>query len=216
MIFDAVSQEHTWGLADASGRWIGLSLPHPETQAMIAARLQRISELGDVHLVLADARLARSGFALQPIAVVARMPSVGRTGLLNLDLETGGTELPSPAMRADWLNVLARKPEGAPPVLARLGPVANRGATSRLLAECAEALLAIAELGTVRSGPEQSARLASLAHRLEDAGLLPVADATACAADGGPNGAAAVLRAVQVLDRTHAHVRPLAWLEHAG
>ena len=120
-------------------------------------------------------------------------------------------------MRADWLSLLAREPEGAPPVLARLAPVANSGATSRLLAECAEALLAIAELGTVCSGPEQSARLASLAHRLEGAGLLPVADAMASVADAGPNGAAtAVLRAVQVLDRTHAHVRPLAWLERVG
>jgi hypothetical protein len=217
MTFDAVVQEHAWGVADASGRWIGPTLLHDEGQAMIAARLQRISELGDVHLVLAEARLARSGFVLQPIAVVARMPSVGRAGLLNLDLETGGTELPSPAMRADWLSLLARKPECAPPVLARLAPVANRGATSRLLAECAEALLAIAELGAVCGGPEQSARLAGLAHRLESAGLLPLADAVASVADVGPDGAAAaLLRAVQVLDRMHAHVRTLAWLERVG
>jgi hypothetical protein len=217
MIFDTVAQEHTWGVADASERWFGLSLPHHEAQAMVAARLQRLSKLGDVHLVLAEARLARSGFALQPVAAVARMPSVGRAGLLNLDLETGGTELPSPAMQADWLTMLARKSQGAPPVLAQLAPAAGRGATSRLLAECAEALLAIAELGTARSGPEQSARLASLAHRLEGAGLLAPADAMTGVAHVGPDGAAAaVLRAVQVLDRTHAHVRPLAWLVRVG
>ena len=215
--FDAIAQEHTWGLADATGCWIGLTLPHDEAQAMIAARLQRISELGDVHLVLAEAHLARSGFALQPIAVVARMPSGGKIALLNLNLETGGTELPSSAMRADWLTLLARKPDGAPPVLARLAPVANLGATSRLLAECADALLAVAELGTVCGGPEQSARLASLAQRLEGAGLLPLADAMATVAGVGRDGApAAVLRAVHVLDRTHAHVRPLAWLERVG
>jgi hypothetical protein len=217
MTFDPIAQEHTWGLADASGGWIGLSLPHHEAQAMVAARLQRISELGDVQLVVAEARLARAGFVVQPVAVVARMPSVGKTGLLNLTLESGGTELPSSAMRADWLNLLARKPEGAPPVLARLEPVANRGGASRLLAETAEALLAIAELGTVCGGSELRVRLAGLAHRLEGAGLLPVADAMASVADVGPgHAAAAVLRAVHVLDRTHAHVRALTRLERIG
>ena len=192
---------------------------------MIAARLQRISELGDVHLVLAGARLTRSGFALQPIAVVASMPSIGKASLLNLDLETGGTELPSPAMRMDWLSLLARKPEGAPPVLARLAPTVDRSATSRLLAECAEALLAIAELGTLRYGMEQNAQLAALARQLEGAGLLPLADGMWGVADarsdartdaGSNGGAAALLRAVQILDRTQAHARPLAWLERLG
>jgi hypothetical protein len=52
---------------------------------------------------------------------------------------------------------------------------------------------------------------------LEGAGLLPVADAMASVADAGPDGsAAAVLRVVHVLDRTHAHVRPLGWLERVG
>ena len=217
MTFDAIAQEHAWGIADPAGRWIGLTLPHDEAQAMIAARLQRISELGDVHLVLAEVHVARSRFALQPIAVVARMPSVGKVGLLNLDLESGGTELPSQAMRMDWLSLLARKPEGAPPVLARLAPAADRGATFSLLAVCAEALLAIAELGTLRGGPEQNTRLAALAHRLEGAGLLPLADAMSGVADVRSNGgAAALLRAVQILDRTRAYARPLAWLERFG
>jgi hypothetical protein len=184
---------------------------------MIAARLQRISELGDVHLVLAEVSVARSGFALTPVAVVARMPSVGKIRLLNLDLETGGTELPSAAMQADWLGLLARKPEGAPPVLARLAPAAGRGATSELLAECAEALLAIAEPGTLRGGPEQRARLSGVAQRLEGAGLLPPADAMAGAADAGPGDcAAALLRAVYVLDRTRTFVRQLLWLDRGG
>jgi hypothetical protein len=217
MTFDAIAQEHAWGLADAAGRWIAITLPHDEAQAMIAARLQRTSELGDVHLVLAEVHVARSGFALQPIAVVARMPSIGKARLLNLDLETGGTELPSAAMRADWLSLLARKPEGAPPVLAGLAPAADRGVTSRLLAECAEALLAIAELGTLRGGPEQRARLSGVARRLEGAGLLPPADAMAGVADAGPDdSAAALLRAVHVLDRTRTFVRQLAWLDRAG
>jgi hypothetical protein len=184
---------------------------------MLAARLQRISELGDVHLVLAEAHLARSGFALRPIAVVARMPSVGRTVLLNLDLETGGTELPSAAMRVDWLTLLARKPEGAPPVLARLASSADCSTTSRLLGECAEAFLAIVELGTGPGGQGQRARLAGLANRLEGAGILPVADAMASVAGVAPEGAAAaVLRSVHVLDRTQAHLRPLAWLERVS
>jgi hypothetical protein len=217
MTFDAIAQEHAWGLADAAGRWIGITLPHDEAQAMIAARLQRISELGDVRLVLAEVHVARSRFALRPIAVVARMPSVGKAGLLNLDLETGGTELPSAAMRADWLSLLARKPEGAPPVLAQLVPAADRGVTSRLLAECAEALLATAELGTLCSGPEQRARLAGRAQQLEDAGLLPPADAMACVADAGPgDSAAALLRASYILDRTRTFVRQLAWLDRVG
>jgi hypothetical protein len=217
MTFDPIAQEHVWGLADAAGRWIGITLPHDEAQAMIAARLQRISELGDVHLVLVEVHVARSGFVLRAIAVVARMPSVGKIGLLNLDLETGGTELPSAAMRADWLGLLARKPEGAPPVLARLAPAADRGATSRLLAECAETLLAIAELGTLRGGPEQRARLSGLAQRLEGAGLLPPADAIAGVANAGPgDSAAALLRAVHVLDRTRTFVRQLAWLDRVG
>jgi hypothetical protein len=217
MTFDAIAQEHAWGIADAAGRWIAITLPHDEAQAMIAARLQRISELGDVHLVLAEVRVARSGFALAPIAVVARMPSVGKIRLLNLDLETGGTELPSAAMQADWLGLLARKPEGAPPVLAQFAPAADPGAASRLLADCAEALLAIAELGTLRGGPEQRARLAGVAQRLEGAGLLPPADAMASVADACPdNSAAALLRAVHVLDRTRTFVRQLAWLDRVG
>src|SRR5262249_50407069 len=144
MTFDAIAQAHTWSVAEGGGRWSGLSLPHTGAQAMIAARLQRISELGDVDLVLAEAGLTRTGFALRPIAVVARMPSIGKASLLNLDLETGGTELPSPAMRMDWLSLLARKPEGAPPVLARLAPAPHRGPTPRLLAAGAQALLALA------------------------------------------------------------------------
>jgi hypothetical protein len=214
MTFDAIAQTHTWSLADAAGRWIGLSLPHNETQVMIAARLQRISELGDVHLVLAEARATRSGFVLQPVAVVARTPSLGKASLLNLDLETTGTELPSPAMRMDWLSLLARKPEGAPPLLARLAPTVDRGASSRLLAECAEALLATAELGTVRYGKAQDTQAAALARRLEGVGLLPLADAMSGMADArSDGGAAALLRAVHILDRTQAHARPLAWLE---
>jgi hypothetical protein len=217
MIFDAIAQEHAWGLADAAGHWIAITLPHDEALAMIAARLQRISELGDVHLVLAEVSVARSGFALTPVAVVARMPSVGKIRLLNLDLETGGTELPSAAMQADWLGLLARKPEGAPPVFARLAPAAGRGATSGLLAECAEALLAIAELGTLGGGPEQRARLSGMAQRLEGAGLLPPADAMVGVADAGPDdSAAALLRAVHVLDRTRAFVRRLAWRDRVG
>jgi hypothetical protein len=184
---------------------------------MVAARLQRISELGDVHLVFAEARLVRSGFALEPIAVVGRMPSVGKAGLLNLDLETQGTELPSPAMRADWLNLLARRPEGAPPVLALLVEAADQGLTSKLLAECAESLLTIAELGTLRREGEQDARQAELARRLEEAGLLPLADAVAGLAGAEPGDCpAALLRAVHILDRIRAHARRLAWLERVG
>jgi hypothetical protein len=44
--FDAIAQEHIWGLADATGRWIGLTLHHDEAQAMIAARLQRSRSWG--------------------------------------------------------------------------------------------------------------------------------------------------------------------------
>ena len=120
-------------------------------------------------------------------------------------------------MQADWLGLLARKPEGAPPALARLAPAADPGAASRLLAECAEALLAIAELGTLRGGPEQNTRLAALAHRLEGAGLLPLADAMSGVAEArSDGGAGALLRAVQILDRTRAYARPLAWLERFG
>ncbi len=210
--FDAIAQEYTWGVADAAGQWIGLSLPHDEARSTLAARLQRISELGDVHLVLAEARLVRSGFALQAIAVVARMPSVGTAALLNLDLESGGTELPSPAMRADWLTLVARRPEGAPPVLALLAPVGDRGATAKLLAQCAAAVLTVAELGTAHGAPEQRARLVAMARQLEGAGLLPLADAIAGVAGAGPDGfAAALLRAVHVLDRMRAHARQLAW-----
>jgi hypothetical protein len=217
MTFDAIAQDYTWGVADAAGRWIGLSLSHDATRSMVAARLQRISELGDVHLVLAEVHLVRSGFALEPVAVVARMPSVGKASLLNLDLESRGTELPSPAMRADWLSLLARRPEGAAPVLARLAPAAIQGPTSRLLAECAEALLTLGELGMMRSGPEQDARHAELARRLEGAGLLPLADAITGLTGAGSSGpAAALLRAVHILDRIRAHARPLAWLERVG
>jgi len=198
-------RRHAWGLADAAGHWIGLTLPHDEAQAMIAGRLQRISEVGDVHLVLAEVRVARSRFALVPIAVVARMPSVGKIRLLNLELETGGTELPSASMRADWLGLLARKPKSAPPVLARLATVVNGNATSGLLAECAEALLAIAELGTPRSGPERRARLSGAALRLEEGGLLPPADAMAAVADAGPGDLPAA-PARRACSRPHAHL----------
>lgn len=145
------------------------------------------------------------------------MPSVGKVRLLNLDLETGGTELPSTPMRADWLGLLARKPEGAPPVLARLTTAVDGTPASRLLAECTEALLAIAELGTMDSAPQRRASLSGLAHRLEDLGLLPPADAMAGVADAvSGDSAAALLRAVHVLDRTRTFVRQLPWLERIG
>lgn len=217
MTFDAIAQEHAWGVADAADRWIAVTLPHDGEQAMIAARLQRISELGDVHLVVAEVHVARSGFALHPIAVVARMPSVGKTVMLNLDLEAGGTELPSAAMRSDWLGLLARKPQGAPPVLAQFTPAADTGAASRLLAEGAEALLAMAELGTPCGGPEHRERLAGLAQRLEAAGLALPADAMAGVGHECLGGsAAALLRAVHIVDRTRTFVRRLAWLDRVG
>jgi hypothetical protein len=82
--------------------------------------------------------------------------------------------------------------------------------------ECAEALLAISELGTLRAGPEQTARLSGIA-QLEAAGLMPPADAMAGVADAAPgDSAAALLRAVHVLDRTRAFVRQLAWLGRVG
>ena len=115
------------------------------------------------------------------------------------------------------LSLLARKPEGAPPVLARLAPTVERGVSSRLLAECAEALLATAELGTLRYGAEQNTQAAALARRLEGAGLLPLADAMSGVADARSDGGAAVLlRAVHILDRTQAHARPFAWLERSA
>jgi hypothetical protein len=211
--FDAIAQAYTWAVSDAVGRWIGLSLAHEEGRALTAARLQRISELGDVVLVLANAHLDRTRFALEPVAVVGRMPSGGKAELLNLDLESRGTELPSSAMRADWLDLLARTAEGAPPVLARLERAGDAGATAKLLAQCADTLLSFAELGTL-PWQRQSAELAGLAQRLEAAGLLPLADAVA-AAHGARSeaAAAALLRAVNILDRTCAHARRLAWLQ---
>jgi hypothetical protein len=68
MTFDAIAQEYSWSVADAAGRWIGLSLPHDEAQAMIGANAADFGA-GAVHRVLVQARLARSGVALQPIAV---------------------------------------------------------------------------------------------------------------------------------------------------
>jgi hypothetical protein len=102
-------------------------------------------------------------------------------------------------------------------VLARLAPTVERGVSSRLLAECAEALLATAELGTLRYGAEQNTQAAALARRLEGAGLLPLADAMSGVADArSDGGAAALLRAVHILDRTQAHARPFAWLERSA
>ena len=140
---------------------------------------------------------------------------------------TAGSPLARPCARASsrgcqggghaGLSLLARKPEGAPPVLARLAPTVERGVSSRLLAECAEALLATAELGTLRYGAEQNTQAAALARRLEGAGLLPLADAMSGVADArSDGGAAALLRAVHILDRTQAHARPFAWLERSA
>jgi hypothetical protein len=54
---------------------------------VVAGQLQRIAELGDMFLVLAQARLDRSGFALEPVAAVARKPSGGlRRGWLRRSL----------------------------------------------------------------------------------------------------------------------------------
>ena len=61
------------------------------------------------------------------------------------------------------------------------------------------------------------ARFSGVAQRLEGAGLLPLADAMAGVADAGPDdSAAALLRAVHILDRTRTFVRQLAWLDRAG
>jgi hypothetical protein len=216
-IFDPVAQRYTWGLADAAGRWIGLSLHHDEERSVVAARLQRISELGDVLLILAEAQPIGSRFVLQPIAAIARMPSGGKPELLNLDLESRGTELPSGGMRADWLSLLARKPEGAPPVLVTLTSAPDISAASRLLAECEEIVLTMAELGAAHRAPELRSRVDAFGHRLEAAGLLPLADAVGGMAQSS-NGvtADALLRTVCILDRIRAHDRQLPWLQRAS
>jgi hypothetical protein len=112
---------------------------------------------------------------------------------------------------------LRGSPKVHPQCLARLAPTVDRGVSSRLLAECAEALLATAELGTLRYGAEQNTQAAALARRLEGAGLLPLADAMSGVADArSDGGAAALLRAIHILDRTQAHARPFAWLERSA
>jgi hypothetical protein len=59
---------------------------------VVAEQLQRIAELGDMFLVLAQARLDRSGFALEPVAAVARKPSGGLRPGCPISISRAGTD----------------------------------------------------------------------------------------------------------------------------
>jgi hypothetical protein len=211
--FNAITQEWIWGLADENGSWMGLSLTEKDRDAMALARMRRISELGDVIVILAEARPAGPSFTLEPIAAVALMPSSDHLEFLNLDLETHGTALPSAAMRADWLARLRRKPMGAPPVPVALTAVSGRAPTARLADEAFEVMLGRAELGTLRATPQFRGQAAHFARTAETMGLLPLADTlTAAMRDADASNPAALLRAAHIIGRIRASTRQLPWL----
>ncbi len=131
---------------------------------MVAARLQRIAELGDVLLVLAQARLDRSGFALEPVAAVARMPSGVRPGC-PISILKAGTN--SECGDAGAIGSQAKKV----PRRSWLSSAASAMMARHLLAECGEMLLAFGR------APATEGEARSQNWRSEQMGLLPLADA---------------------------------------
>ncbi|MEQ1695267.1 MAG: SWIM zinc finger family protein [Hyphomicrobiaceae bacterium] len=213
--FNATTQEHTWPIADPSGRWIGLSLRHGDADEMTAARMQRLSSLADVSLILVLPRLDGDKINLIPVSVIAATPSEPKQRLFLLQRDGRGYEQPSLSMRLAWMAQLAKKPHAAAPVIATLNPLIAASPGRLALLSLADALMGLAELGGRPLDPSQRRLFAFTAEKLSRYGLTGIATSVTHLAQTEPGIAvsrAAFLRCVHLVDRARAMTRHLPWL----
>lgn len=218
--FDEVAQEHTWPVADAQGRWIGLTLRHGTSQGassayvdeMTGARMIRLSAIGDVCLVLALPQIEAERVALRPVSVIAATPSEPRLKLHELRLQGKGLELPSPDMRAAFMAQLEKRRYGAVPLDLTCGRVPSATATRVVLVALADELLAVAEVGGRLLDEQRQRRIGALGNHLGRYGLIELGRAASAIGERVEPPAAMVLRAVHLVDRALALTRSLEWL----
>ena len=210
--FDELLQEHTWPVADSAGRWIGLTLSRAEADEMTAARLTRLSRIGDVALILALPRPGPRLIQLVPAAVIAATPSVPKPKLHNLQFRGTGLEQPSASMQAAWIAGLFKKRYGAMPVEAEFFSSAKARATRRILLSLADELLGVAEIGGRPLDEARQRALVAASGRLDSFGLAIVSDAVRVVTADARPAPAALLRAVHLVHRALAMTRALRWL----
>jgi hypothetical protein len=210
--FDELAQEHIWPVADAQGRWLGLVMPHTESDEMAAARMTRLSSIADVCLALATPRLDGERLILVPICVVAATPSEPRLKSYDLRLAATGLERPSRDMRAAFIAGLYKRRHGAIPLDTTFVHGAPTTVTRATLVVLADELVAIAELGGQSLDEIRRQKLQGLGERLGQLGLAELGQATTDMAVAGPLSCGAYLALVHLVDRAMARTRQLPWL----
>lgn len=214
--FNEMAKEHTWPVADAQGRWIGLTLRHDlslsDTDELAGGRLRRLSRIADVCVVLAMPRIEGEHLALQLVSVIAATPSEPRLKYYELRQHGPGLELPSRDMRAAFISLLAQRRYGAAPLDLTCGRMRAATATRVVLEALADELLAVAEVGGRLLDEQRRRRIGVLGNRLGQYGLIELGQAASAIGAAMEPPAAVLLRVVHIVDRALALTRPLEWL----
>lgn len=167
--FDELTQSLIWPVADALGRWVGLTLPYEGVERARIEALERQANTTPFWAILAVAEPVNGRIELHPYALWGDKPVLldfgedpGRRRPEPTRLQTGATLL-------DRLKALRGQ--------ASTGPVtfqAAASATDRVLGEAWTLLLRRAELGQGQSHDAFRGEAAALADRLDAAGLSPL------------------------------------------
>ncbi len=205
--FDELTQTLVWPVADAAGRWIGLTLSYDGVERDRIAVLESLARTERFWAVLATASVFEGGIELRPYAVWGDKPR-----LLDFMDVPGRRGAPSAAPPTDLGALLGRL--RASMAVAGGGPTAfapRSAATDRLLDAGWDLVMRRAEAGRGLLREAFAADCTALADRLVTAGLAPLARPfRSLAGDEGPEDAG--LRAAFALTTARRARLRLAWM----
>ncbi len=203
--FDEIAQETVWPVRDGRGAWIALTLAHEAGIRTAAGSFEQILRSKTPWAVAALALPERRRFELQPFALFLTGADAGCHNLGLDPLRGAGLGRPASLLRRLGRGAAAAFGIGS----GRFGRSGAADPTRRMLAEAADSLLGIAELGGMIDSTNQDT-IRRLAARLQEFGLAPNAHAleTLDPADHEhlPHR---LLQAVYLTDSARALLRPL-------
>jgi hypothetical protein len=162
--FDDLAQTLTWAVEDKDGAWLSLSLEHGRHKGAVLDALEKIADAGWTGSIVALASIDGPKFRLAPFALIEK------DKLFCLGLDAMPTP-PKPTLGALTSRFVADLRE-------RLGNLprefitAPTPVTMRLLADCWQHMVEMAEIGISLNRTQFETGLARLVRRLDDAGLV--------------------------------------------
>ncbi len=203
--FDEIAQETVWPVRDGRGAWIALTLAHEAGVRTAAGSFEQILRSKSPWAVAALALPERRRFELQPFALFLTGAEAGCHNLGLDPLRSAGLGRPAGLLRRLGREAAAAFGIGS----GRFGRCGAADPTRRILAETADALLGIAELGGMIDSTNRDA-IRTLAARLQEFGLAANAHALETLdpedRDSLPHR---LLRAAYLTDSARALLRPL-------